>query len=44
MALFLLISGVGLASITKFRSTPQQCIDSPCTESIANPQPDAHIK
>src|SRR6266404_2491350 len=29
IAFFFFISGVGLASITKFRSTPQQCIESP---------------
>jgi succinate dehydrogenase / fumarate reductase cytochrome b subunit len=44
MALFLLISGVGLASITKFRTTPQQCVDSPCAEGIASPQPDTNVK
>ena len=44
IAFFFFISGIGLASITKFRSTPQQCIDSPCAEGIASPQPDTHIK
>lgn len=44
VAFFFFISGIGLASITKFRSTPQQCIDSPCAEQIATPQPDTHVK
>src|SRR5438309_2358922 len=32
IAFFFFISGVGLASITKFRSTEQKCIASPCVE------------
>jgi succinate dehydrogenase / fumarate reductase cytochrome b subunit len=34
IALFFLLSAVGLASMTKFRSTEQQCTDKPCADQI----------
>src|SRR3954468_24542661 len=39
MALFVLLSGVRLPSMTKFRSTEQKCMEAQCADQIENPKP-----